>query len=88
ETGNFPMNISLLKETIVEDRRLGFLPILCVANYGATNTCAVDPVHELGDLCRREGIMLHVDAAYSGSALMLEAFRDDALVIRTVRSIY
>ncbi|KAF4703621.1 hypothetical protein FOZ62_001970, partial [Perkinsus olseni] len=82
ETGNFPVNVARLKEAIAKDREQGLTPILFIANYGATNTCAVDPLDELGLLCREEGIMLHVDAAYGGTALILDSFRGDAAKIR------
>ncbi|KAF4728044.1 hypothetical protein FOZ62_016783, partial [Perkinsus olseni] len=82
ETGNFPVHVARLKAAIAEDREQGFIPILFIANYGATNTCAVDPLDDLGLLCREEGIMLHVDAAYGGTALILDAFRGDAAKIR------
>jgi aromatic-L-amino-acid decarboxylase len=35
----------------------------------------VDPVAEIGEVCRRHGIWLHVDAAYAGTALLLEECR-------------
>ncbi|KAF4716325.1 hypothetical protein FOZ62_025357 [Perkinsus olseni] len=63
-------------------RKRGLVPILCIANYGTTNTCAIDPLEELGRLCQEENIVLHVDAAYSGVALLLESFKEDAAVIR------
>jgi glutamate/tyrosine decarboxylase-like PLP-dependent enzyme len=44
-----------------------------VANAGTTNTGAVDPMHALADLCEREGLWLHVDAAYGGFAVLTES---------------
>jgi glutamate/tyrosine decarboxylase-like PLP-dependent enzyme len=44
--------------------------ISCVA--GSTNTGSVDLVDELADLAGREGLWLHVDAAYGGAALLSE----------------
>jgi len=33
------------------------------------------PLREIGDLCVKYGLWLHVDAAYAGSALLLEEYR-------------
>lgn len=34
------------------DRALGMTPIFVNANVGTTNSCAIDPVRALGDVCR------------------------------------
>ena len=41
-----------------------------VATIGTTSTCGVDWVDELGPICNREHIWLHVDAAYAGLYLI------------------
>jgi glutamate/tyrosine decarboxylase-like PLP-dependent enzyme len=52
------------------DRQAGRLPWAVAANAGATNTGAVDPLAELGLLCRTERLWLHVDAAYGWPAVL------------------
>jgi glutamate/tyrosine decarboxylase-like PLP-dependent enzyme len=42
-----------------------------VANAGATNTGAVDPLAALADACAAERLWLHVDAAYGWSAVLV-----------------
>lgn len=42
---------------------------------GTTAVCSFDNLEELGLVCEREGIWLHVDAAYAGSALICPEFR-------------
>ncbi|KAK5985783.1 hypothetical protein GCK32_008079 [Trichostrongylus colubriformis] len=46
-----------------------------LATLGTTATCAVDSLDELGPICNREFIYMHVDAAYAGSFLVCPEFR-------------
>jgi aromatic-L-amino-acid decarboxylase len=69
--GEFAMRPEALVAAIVADRQSGRTPICVVASLGGTGTGAIDPLRALGEICRREGIWLHVDAAWAGSALIL-----------------
>ena len=64
-----------LAQVIAADRAAGFIPFLVVANAGTTNTGAVDPLHAVADLCAREQLWLHIDAAYGGFAVLTERGR-------------
>jgi aromatic-L-amino-acid decarboxylase len=46
-----------------------------VATVGTTSTTSVDPVPAIADACAREGVWLHVDAAYAGSAMVCPELR-------------
>jgi len=46
-----------------------------VATVGTTSSTAVDPVGAIADACERDGVWLHVDAAYAGSAMICPEFR-------------
>jgi len=64
-------------ETLIEqDRREGFTPFLIVGNAGTTNTGAVDDLNRLADLAERNGMWLHVDAAYGGFFMLTDRGRE------------
>ena len=64
-----------LGRAVAADRAQGLVPLAVVANAGTTNTGAVDPLPELADLCQREKLWLHVDAAYAGFAMLTDGGR-------------
>ena len=64
-----------LARRVAEDRAAGFLPFCVVANAGTTATGSFDPIGELADFARREGLWLHVDAAYGGFAALAPSAR-------------
>jgi aromatic-L-amino-acid decarboxylase len=55
-----------LERLIAEDRAAGLAPFLIVGHGGTTNTGAVDDLDALATLAARQGLWLHVDAAYGG----------------------
>ncbi len=62
----FRIRLDTLAAEIAADRARGRMPFLVVGNAGTTNTGAVDDLAELADLCARERLWFHVDAAYGG----------------------
>jgi aromatic-L-amino-acid decarboxylase len=73
--GAYRMRVDALAEAIAADRAAGRLPLAVIATAGTTGTGSVDPVPAIAELCEREHIWLHVDAAYAGSAAVVPEFR-------------
>ncbi|MEO7218044.1 MAG: pyridoxal-dependent decarboxylase [Gemmatimonadaceae bacterium] len=71
----FRMRPDALAQAIAEDRKRGFKPIAVVATIGTTSTTSIDPVPAIADICEREGVWLHVDGAYGGSAGIVPELR-------------
>jgi aromatic-L-amino-acid/L-tryptophan decarboxylase len=69
--GRFRMRVDALGDAVAEDRAAGRHPIAVVATVGTTSTTSIDPVPDIADVCARERLWLHVDAAYGGVAAML-----------------
>jgi aromatic-L-amino-acid decarboxylase len=65
-----------LRAAITLDEAAGRRPLMVVANAGTTAVGAVDPFHELSDICRERGIWLHIDGAYGAFACLSERGRD------------
>jgi aromatic-L-amino-acid decarboxylase len=74
-TSRLRLDVDALRDAIVGDRAAGFVPFLAVASAGTTNTGAVDPIAAVADLAAREGVWVHVDAAYGGFFQLTERGR-------------
>jgi len=72
---NFALRAEALARQIAEDRRAGLVPCFVCATVGTTSSNAIDPVAEIGRICRENHIWLHVDAAMSGTAALCPEFR-------------
>jgi aromatic-L-amino-acid decarboxylase len=71
----FRMRADALEQMIEADRAQGLRPFCVVATVGTTSTASVDPVEEIARVARKHGLWLHVDAAYAGTAAILEEHR-------------
>ena len=72
---DFSMDPGALEMAIQKDIAQGYVPCCAVATLGTTGTTAIDPLREIGVICRKHGIWLHVDAALGGTALLLPEMR-------------
>ena len=74
-TVDFAMDPNELSLAIQRDLNDGFTPLAVVATIGTTGSTAIDPLDPIARICREFDLWLHVDAAYAGSALILEEMR-------------
>ena len=72
---DFTMRPAALAAAIEADISAGYTPCCVIATLGSTGVGAIDPLRPIAEICQRHGIFLHVDAAWAGSALVLEEWR-------------
>ncbi|WP_217698476.1 pyridoxal-dependent decarboxylase [Streptacidiphilus griseoplanus] len=73
--GTQSLDVGDLRARITADLDAGITPLMTVATVGTTSTAAVDPVADIGRVCREHGLWLHVDAAYAGVAAVCPELR-------------
>ena len=71
----YAMKPDVLAQQIEADRQAGLIPCFVCATVGTTSSNAMDPVQAIGEICRENGLWLHVDAAMSGTAALCPEFR-------------
>jgi len=72
---NFAMKADALARQVEGDRRAGLTPCFVCATVGTTSSNAMDPVGAIGEVCRKNHLWLHVDAAMSGTSMLCPEFR-------------
>ncbi len=71
----FAMQPDVLARQVKSDREAGLTPCFVCATVGTTSSNAMDPIGEIGQICREYNLWLHVDAAMSGTAMLCPEFR-------------
>ncbi|KAM9309276.1 aromatic-L-amino-acid decarboxylase-like [Pholidichthys leucotaenia] len=66
---------AMLKTMVEEDKAAGLIPFYLCATLGTTPSCAFDYITELGPICEKENMWMHIDAAYAGAAFICPEFR-------------
>ncbi len=71
----FALRPEVLADQVRKDREAGLIPCYVCATIGTTSSNAIDPLPEIGKICRRERIWLHVDGAMLGTAAVCPEYR-------------
>ncbi|MBI3135637.1 MAG: aminotransferase class V-fold PLP-dependent enzyme [Bacteroidetes bacterium] len=66
----------LLKKHLEVDKIAGLDPFMIIASAGTTDTGAVDPLDEIGDIAKAHEMWYHIDGAYGGFFILTERARD------------
>jgi aromatic-L-amino-acid/L-tryptophan decarboxylase len=74
--GDRAMRPAALAARLERDVARGYTPVLVCATVGTTSTTAIDPLAELGPICQKYGVWLHVDAAYAGVSGIVPELRE------------
>ncbi len=71
----FAMVPDALASMIAADRDAGLVPFFVCTTHGTTSSLAFDPTAAVAEICEREHVWLHVDAAMSGIAALAPELR-------------
>jgi glutamate/tyrosine decarboxylase-like PLP-dependent enzyme len=69
--GRLRMDVAALRRQIEADAAAGDVPCMVVGTAGSVSTGAVDPLPDIGAVCKEYGVWFHVDGAYGGFAAAL-----------------
>jgi len=83
----YRMKIDGLRARIAADKAAGMRPFAVVGTAGTVATGMVDPLPEIAQVCRDEGMWFHVDAAYGGPAVLAPDLRPQFAGIEEADSI-
>jgi aromatic-L-amino-acid decarboxylase len=72
---NLAMQPDLLETAIKSDLQNGLIPFFVCATVGTTSTNAMDPLPEIGQICQKYELWMHIDAAMSGTAAICPEYR-------------
>jgi aromatic-L-amino-acid decarboxylase len=81
------MNTHALRRQIAEDRAAGHQPFCVVGTAGSVSTGAVDPLREIGVICREFDLWFHVDGAYGALAAAVPEAPEDLRALADADSV-
>lgn len=65
-----------LTAAIKQDASNGLIPSIVIASAGTTDTGAIDPLYEIGQICKSNDLWFHIDGAYGGFFILVEQIKE------------
>lgn len=84
---SYQLDTIALTEQIRQDRSAGHTPFCVVANAGTVKTGAIDPLDDISEICERENLWFHVDAAFGIFARLIPEYQDSLKALNQADSI-
>jgi glutamate/tyrosine decarboxylase-like PLP-dependent enzyme len=81
------MDVAALERQIIADRESGGVPVLVVGTAGTVSTGVVDPLADIGAVCRRHDVWFHVDGAYGAMAARVPGAPDSLRALSDADSV-
>jgi glutamate/tyrosine decarboxylase-like PLP-dependent enzyme len=81
------MDVHALRESIAQDKKMGFLPFMVAGTAGTTGAGVIDPLPEIARICREENLWFHADAAWGGAAALVPELKPSIAGIALADSI-
>jgi glutamate/tyrosine decarboxylase-like PLP-dependent enzyme len=72
---SFRVSTDQLTRAVEEDRGRGLRPFCVIANAGTVSSGAIDDLHRISEICRANGMWMHVDGAYGAAAVISDEGR-------------
>lgn len=73
---NKRMDIHALRAMIEIDKRNGNIPFLIVATAGTTDFGSIDPIPQIAEIAKQNGMWVHADAAYGSGVILSDKYAD------------
>ncbi|MCK0109232.1 aminotransferase class V-fold PLP-dependent enzyme [Flavobacteriaceae bacterium S0825] len=65
-----------LEQKIESDKKKGLNPFVVIASAGTTDTGAIDPLQDIGNIAKENNLWYHVDAAYGGFFILIDKVKE------------
>jgi glutamate/tyrosine decarboxylase-like PLP-dependent enzyme len=81
------MDLQALRESIADDKKMGFIPFMVAGTAGTTGAGVIDPLPEIAEICKEENLWFHADAAWGGAAALVPELKQSIAGIELADSI-